>query len=332
METIISYIDNLFQNYPDTPQAQKAKRELLGIMEDKYRELKEEGKSEHEAIGIVISEFGSMEEIASELGMEQRQEQAFCKEPEAEMRLTMPQAREYLKVQKEFGFKIAIGVAMCILSPVAGVILNAFYEAGILSEKISEIGSLIVLLGMVAAAVGIFIVSGIAHGKYEEYDSVPIRLDRETRDQIAGEYEEQSAPFGIKIAAGVILCIASVIPAAIFYEVLEGSSLEWMAELAATSLFFFVAAGVFLFITAGMGRGAYETLLGKGKNSRIKIKKSKKDRRISIISSIYWPVVTAIYLCWSIATMNWGFTWIVWVVAGALFGGISGAVSLMSEE
>ena len=73
METIISYIDNLFRNYPDTLQVQKARQELLSIMEDKYRELKSEGKSEHEAIGIVISEFGSMDEIAFELELDQKQ-------------------------------------------------------------------------------------------------------------------------------------------------------------------------------------------------------------------------------------------------------------------
>ena len=70
METIISYIDNLFRNYPNTLQLQKARDELFGIMEDKYHELKAEGKSENEAIGIVISEFGSMEEIAADLGLD----------------------------------------------------------------------------------------------------------------------------------------------------------------------------------------------------------------------------------------------------------------------
>ena len=38
-------------------------------MEDKYVELKAEGKSENEAIGIVISEFGNMEELIRELGI-----------------------------------------------------------------------------------------------------------------------------------------------------------------------------------------------------------------------------------------------------------------------
>ena len=40
-------------------------------MEDKYNELKSEGKSENEAIGIVISEFGNIDELINELDINQ---------------------------------------------------------------------------------------------------------------------------------------------------------------------------------------------------------------------------------------------------------------------
>ena len=42
---------------------------MLRTMEDKYEELKMEGKSENEAIGIVISEFGNIDELIDELGL-----------------------------------------------------------------------------------------------------------------------------------------------------------------------------------------------------------------------------------------------------------------------
>ena len=40
------------------------------MMEDKYTELTEEGLSENEAVGTVISEFGNLEELAQTLGIE----------------------------------------------------------------------------------------------------------------------------------------------------------------------------------------------------------------------------------------------------------------------
>lgn len=44
MNTIRNYLDSLFLNVPKTAETQKAKKDLLSIMEDHYYELIEEGK------------------------------------------------------------------------------------------------------------------------------------------------------------------------------------------------------------------------------------------------------------------------------------------------
>lgn len=63
METIKIYLENIFLAIPKNKEALKIKKELFFMMEDKYNELKYDGKTENEAIGIVVSEFGSMDEI-----------------------------------------------------------------------------------------------------------------------------------------------------------------------------------------------------------------------------------------------------------------------------
>ncbi len=70
MEAIREYLHNLFMSLPETPEVLRAKAALLEMMEDKYDELVSEGKSEKEAVGTVISEFGNLEELAEELGIE----------------------------------------------------------------------------------------------------------------------------------------------------------------------------------------------------------------------------------------------------------------------
>ena len=69
METIRQYLETMFASLPDTPEVRKAKEELLQMMEDKYNELLAEGKSDNEAVGTVIAEFGNLDEIAEELGI-----------------------------------------------------------------------------------------------------------------------------------------------------------------------------------------------------------------------------------------------------------------------
>ena len=59
METIRNYLENMFLNLPRTSEVMKAKMELGQMMEDKYNELIASGKSDNEAVGIVISEENS---------------------------------------------------------------------------------------------------------------------------------------------------------------------------------------------------------------------------------------------------------------------------------
>ena len=73
METIKNYLDTMFANLPNTNEVHKAKSELYQMMEDKYTELIAEGKSENEAVGTVISEFGNLEELAEELNITEEQ-------------------------------------------------------------------------------------------------------------------------------------------------------------------------------------------------------------------------------------------------------------------
>ena len=70
MEAIREYLHNLFMSLPETPEVLRAKAALLEMMEDKYDELVSEGKYEKVAVGTVISEFGNLDELAEELGIE----------------------------------------------------------------------------------------------------------------------------------------------------------------------------------------------------------------------------------------------------------------------
>ena len=69
METLRNYLDSMFSRYPETEESQRAKQELWSMMEDKYNELISDGKKENEAVGIVIAEFGDLEEVADSIGI-----------------------------------------------------------------------------------------------------------------------------------------------------------------------------------------------------------------------------------------------------------------------
>ena len=99
METIKNYLDNMFAGFPKTPEIMKLKNDLMLSMEDKYNELKYSGKSENEAVGIVISEFGNIDELVKEMGISTS---TVLNEKPLPL-ISMSIAEEFIQSKKRFG-------------------------------------------------------------------------------------------------------------------------------------------------------------------------------------------------------------------------------------
>jgi len=164
MNTIRNYLDNMFLGLPDTEDVRRAKKELLAMMEDKYNELKNNGKTENEAIGIVISEFGNLDELADALGIRQ----AFDNKSDINF-VTYEEAEKYLEDSKNIAPKTGIGAFLCIMSPTFLLILLGLNESGFLQIKEERLvaAGLVFLLGLVAAGVSFFIRYSSKLEKYE---------------------------------------------------------------------------------------------------------------------------------------------------------------------
>ena len=323
MDIILNYLDSVFSRMPDTEETRRAKRELASMMEDKYAELKAEGKSENEAIGTVIAEFGNIEELMGALEPAEVPDAAALdaeKEPggttfdeKRQVRMVSAgEAREYLERMTRWSEKIAAGVFLCILSPAAPIIMDTLSPHG----KLAELLGVVVLFCMVAAAVYLFIVNGMAMSKYDWLKKNAFVLEPGTERLLRQYQEENRLEFGKKIAAGVLLCILSVVPTIVLESFGEGGLMEMMGTLLFLTL---VACGVFLFITAGIPYGCLGVLLQEGDYSP----QRKKNDLTGRIASVYWSVVTAAYLLYSFLTNDWGRSWIIWPVAGVLFGAVA---------
>ena len=57
MNTIRNYINAMFSSLPKTPEILRLQAEMMENMEDKYNDLIREGKSEHEAVGIILADI-----------------------------------------------------------------------------------------------------------------------------------------------------------------------------------------------------------------------------------------------------------------------------------
>ena len=154
MNTIRNYHDNMFLGLPDTEEVIRAKKELLTMMEDKYNELKDSGKAENEAIGIVISEFGNLDELAETLGIKHALENK-----SDILQVTYEEAKNYIEDKVKTAPKTALGVLLLIMSPVLLLLLLGLKELTKVNakEELFIAAGLAVLIAIIAIAVLFFI-------------------------------------------------------------------------------------------------------------------------------------------------------------------------------
>lgn len=306
METIRNYLEAMFRNLPNTMQVQKAKQELGQMMEDKYAQLKAEGKTDNEAVGIVISEFGNLDELAQDLGIDSFMQKG--QSVEEGRNVSLQEAKDYIQSKSRSGFMIGIATLLCIISPCGVILLDG-----------NAIG-LLFLFTAIAIAVGIFVFSGVLMGRWDFLKQEKCYIDFGTADYIHNEKEGFRITNALLITVGVILCIVSVVPLIILSELDRGE----LWELYGTDIMLvLIAVGVLLFIVAGVRSTAYDTLLKLNDVSTVggNFVSSQKgqvrynNRVVAAIMSVYWPTVTCVYLCWSFLTYDWHITWIIWVIA-----------------
>jgi len=316
MDTIRTYLDNAFAAFPKTEKVQALKHEMLASMEEKYQALKADGKNDNEAIGSVIANFGSINEIAAELGIT-----SDSADEESGIYLSGEEAFAYLERSRRSGVRIGLGVWLILAGVCAHILMQNF--AGVLLGDVSGVVGMFVLFAAVAAAVSIFIVNGVRMERYEQYDYRNIRLDMKTHAELERLRTMYTPRFTAKICAGIATIILAA--GAFIFSASLGH-----ANLTVAFLVFVVGFAVFLLITAGTTRTAIDVLFNQGDYEN-KTGGKKADRIIETVAGIYWPVATAVFLVWGFAG-GWGISWVVWPVAGILFGAFCGGVSIWFSQ
>ncbi len=238
-----------------------------------------------------------------------------------ERTVSAEEADSFLSRNKRSAVKIAAGVAMCIICPVPVMLLAGMSEqpGSKLSEAAAAGVGVGILLLMVAAAVGIFIMESFKLKRYEYLETDFIVTGHEVRNMAERNRENYETAHRISMVAGVSCCILAVVPLIVVCAFCEGNKflLVYMEAL----MLVLIAFGVFLLVWTGMISESFDKLLEDGEYSRENKRLNHKNKSIT---AIYWCIVTAVYLAWSFITMNWSHTWIVWPVAGVLFGAIIG--------
>ena len=235
-------------------------------------------------------------------------------------RVSLEEAGAFLAAREASARPMALGVALCILSPLCLMLLAA--QSGephaALSENAACAIGVCVLLLLVAAAVALFLWCDARTKPFASLEKEVFETSYGV-DGMVTERRAQLQPMVLRYQIlGVVLCILGAVPLMLGALLgLDGFLLTAMVGV----LLAMVALGTALFVLAGMRAGACDILLQQGDYSR----EIKSDRRTARLAAIYWPAVTAAYLAYSFLTGDWGRSWIVWPVAAVSFAALRAA-------
>ena len=226
----------------------------------------------------------------------------------------LAEANAFLEYNEKAAHTVSTGVMLCILSPVLLIVLAGLAEAGMISmnEDVASFGGLIILLVIVAAAVGMFITISLKGKQYEYLESVDI----DTAYGVSGMVKERRGSYAEThsrlLVVGIMLCVISAIPLFIMSLVHYSNNTDLFPILGVAGLLVTVAAGVKLIVLTCTRQGGYDKLLEEGDYTRL-------NKRVGKFDGIYWAIVLTIYLGWSFISNRWEMTWVVWPIAGVLF-------------
>lgn len=248
--------------------------------------------------------------------------------------LTTATIEQFLTARKKAATKIAIGVMLCILAAAPLLVLISLTYLDLLPFSLEAAGALGVILLLILVAIGVafFIAADQQIKVYENWEYENCELSQQEAGKIQAaknDFAKSSTKMNI---AGTVLCIASAIPllcGAFFTELLVGQKYDHLMTGLVAGTLALIAVGVFFFVKSNIINDSYDILLQTGSYTPAR----KKGRKImNKYATAYWLLITLLYLGYSFLTGNWEHSWIIWPIAGVLYGLIEKCFGLKKDK
>ena len=277
---------------------------------------------------IQLSElFGVSTDYLLKDSLEQAEPAGESTEESACRTVSMEEANAFLNIKEANSRRVALAVMLCILSPVALILLGGAQAFGLLkwSEEAACGAGLVILMLLIVPAVGLFIISNLRISPYEYLEKEPV----ETLYGVTGLVKDRKEKFQPThtryLLIGILLCVASVIP--LFICMFLGRE-SFLGAVGIAAVLVLCAIGVMMIVRVSIVWGSYQMLLEEAEYTR---ENKEHNRRFGPVAGVYWCLVTAAFLAWSFIGNSWEISWIIWPIAGVAFGAVTALIRVLKK-
>ncbi len=270
--------------------------------------------------------FGVSMDYLLKDNIETAENMAPVEETSSTRRVSMEEASSFLRIREAAARPVAYATLLCILSPICLLILGAACEipAYGLAENVAAGIGMVVLLVIVAAAVGIFISVGMKSAPFEYLEKEIF----ETEYGVSGMVKERREKFKNNYVRnniiGACLCVLSMIPLFAGAAINDRDDLFLVFMLCLTLIL--AGIGVVFLVKVGVIQASFEKLLQEGDYTR---RNKKNSPILATVTAVYWLIVTAAFLVYVFLAKEiffksdshgiYNYSWILWAVAGVLY-------------
>ena len=246
-------------------------------------------------------------------------------------RVTMEEANRLLEDKGKYGGRIALGVMLCVLSPILLIILGTAQEMGrVAMTEYQAVGtSLVVLMALIGTAVALFVTAGMRLSAYEPLEKEPIDTEYGV-DGMVRERQAQYRPVHTRMMTlGIVLCVTAVIPlfGILFFAAPQNE--DFLSACGVGCMLLCIAVGVLFIVRTSILWEGMQILLEEGEYTRAA---KQEEKRNSSVASAYWCAALVVYLAWSFISGRWDRTWIVWPIAGVGYGLLTAVLRIVRKE
>lgn len=234
-------------------------------------------------------------------------------------RVSMEEANAYMNEKKKAAPMLANATTLCILS------LVPLFLVSTLNDGLAIGIACTALIVMVALAVFIFVKTGIKLSPLQYLEQEPFETEYGVTGLVKEKNQSYQKHYSFSLACGVVLCILSVIPL-IIAGCMEAS--DYICTLCLAVLLILVSIGVNILIRVSTIKSSYDTLLQEGDYTK---KEKLVKKKTETFTGVYWCLVTAVYLGWSLWTKQWDVTYVIWPVAAVLYAAMYGIVKMIRK-